>query len=174
MKRGNIATRPSHVNSLRTIWTESAWYRGLLIGGSPAGVDNVALVLEDDITVAAPRRTGPRVSISGTWKGRGSAASVLWISRIVCPRQIDTEATPTSDVSLSDDASAPLETNSVPLLCPFHRRSLPPPCVYGVLINFPRTQTNSPDLEREGGRLIVRARAQFLPFPPPFDAFYGN
>lgn len=81
------------------------------------GVDNVAVREtgnEGDITVASPRRTGPRVSISGTWKGRGSATSVLR-SRIVCRGQIDSApARRHSDVSLSDDASV---TESVTLLC---------------------------------------------------------
>lgn len=49
---------------------------------------------EGDITVASPRRTGPRVSISSTWKGRGSATSVLG-SRIVCRGQIDSASAPT-------------------------------------------------------------------------------
>lgn len=74
------------------------------------------------LPVASPRRTGPRVSISGTWKGRGSATSVLG-SRIVCRGQIDNApARRHSDVSLSDDASV---TGSVTLLC----SSLPYKCL---------------------------------------------
>lgn len=130
-------------------------------GISPVGVDNVAAFRnEDDISVATPHRTGPRVSISGTWKGRGSATSVLG-SRIVCLRQIDrSDAKFRRILYLMTPLS--LETpRRVTLFRDPPLRRYPP--TGGVLINFPRRNRLDERGNFEGHRKTRRSQCTWGP-----------